>query len=811
MLLVAPAGYGKTTLARQWLRDRRHAWYQATPASSDVAALALGLAAAANAVVPGSARRLRTQLKAATDRETVGSVIADELAAELAKWPDEARFVIDDYQLISGSTSPESLIEWLVFETSVPFLIISRERPSWVTAKKLLYGEVREFGRTTLAMTHDEAATTLEHAHGEMPGLVSLAEGWPAVIGLAALLRGPAQLTVDEVPETLHQFFAEELYQGIDGDLQWALIRLSLAGALDPRVIRSLFGDDSTLILESGCRCGFLTRGAHGYEMHPLLRQFLRTKTVEFDAIAVAAAAEALASAYVKCELWDEAVAVAEECQLPAIILEVLQRALEETLSNGRVATVERWLDLAGMHAPTASVVRLAEIEVAFRTGSVATARDAARQLARTTRADDPLASKIYLRAGQISHLDDRVDEAVEFFAAAEECATGPSDLRQAVWSRFVSLTDLDDRSGASEVLETLERLPPLGVNDLLRARQARLQWALRWGGVTEALEATASSLSLVERSDDPFVRTGFLQTYAVALILAARYPEAFDIARREIEEAQRFKLDWVVPHALETQASALVGQRDFQSALKTLSEVRRIAAGNAHTELNVDVLKARVHLCSGSPERAVTLLEGRDSAATSPGMQGDFLATYGTALICSRRVSEGVAALDEAEEVTTHVEARTLGAFGRVIAIHFAEPKRAASQELRHACRVATETGNFDAFVTAYRTCPVLLTALVELGEEARGFREIACETDSALAIACGLIARQQAKRSNGELTRREREVLQLVSQGLSNQQIARTLWIAESTVKVHVRHLFEKLGVQSRTEAAAMAAEVL
>jgi len=47
MLLVAPAGYGKTTLARQWLHDQRHAWYQASPASSDVAALALGLAAAA--------------------------------------------------------------------------------------------------------------------------------------------------------------------------------------------------------------------------------------------------------------------------------------------------------------------------------------------------------------------------------------------------------------------------------------------------------------------------------------------------------------------------------------------------------------------------------------------------------------------------------------------------------------------------------------------------------------------------------------------------------------------------------------------
>ena len=44
ILLVAPAGYGKTTLARQWLAKagRQAAWYRATPASADVAALAAG-------------------------------------------------------------------------------------------------------------------------------------------------------------------------------------------------------------------------------------------------------------------------------------------------------------------------------------------------------------------------------------------------------------------------------------------------------------------------------------------------------------------------------------------------------------------------------------------------------------------------------------------------------------------------------------------------------------------------------------------------------------------------------------------------
>ena len=115
-------------------------------------------------------------------------------------------------------------------------------------------------------------------------------------------------------------------------------------------------------------------------------------------------------------------------------------------------------------------------------------------------------------------------------------------------------------------------------------------------------------------------VRTGFLQTYGIALILAARYADAAVIARREIEEAQRSNLDWVLPHALEMQASAAVGQRDFHNALKILGRVRRVAAGNAHTELNVDVLAARVHLCNGAPERSVEMLRGRDADATSPG-----------------------------------------------------------------------------------------------------------------------------------------------------------------------------------------------
>ncbi|MFE6736133.1 response regulator [Microbacterium sp. NPDC057659] len=55
--------------------------------------------------------------------------------------------------------------------------------------------------------------------------------------------------------------------------------------------------------------------------------------------------------------------------------------------------------------------------------------------------------------------------------------------------------------------------------------------------------------------------------------------------------------------------------------------------------------------------------------------------------------------------------------------------------------------------------------------------------------------------------LTAREREVLELIDQGAANREIATRLFITEATVKTHVVHLLEKLGVSSRTAAAAEA----
>lgn len=55
--------------------------------------------------------------------------------------------------------------------------------------------------------------------------------------------------------------------------------------------------------------------------------------------------------------------------------------------------------------------------------------------------------------------------------------------------------------------------------------------------------------------------------------------------------------------------------------------------------------------------------------------------------------------------------------------------------------------------------------------------------------------------------LSPREQEVLQQIARGASNKEIARTLEIAETTVKIHVQHILRKLGVSSRVQAAVVA----
>jgi DNA-binding NarL/FixJ family response regulator len=66
------------------------------------------------------------------------------------------------------------------------------------------------------------------------------------------------------------------------------------------------------------------------------------------------------------------------------------------------------------------------------------------------------------------------------------------------------------------------------------------------------------------------------------------------------------------------------------------------------------------------------------------------------------------------------------------------------------------------------------------------------------------------QAQLPQERLSPREREVLQLLTQGQTNREIAHNLTVSVSTIKIHVEHILAKLGVSDRTQAAVRAIEL-
>ena len=281
-MLVAPAGYGKTTLARQWIAGKRHAWLRATPRTADFGALGVTLLDAAQAVTPDIGPRFRQWLHARRGGEDV-SLPARLLAQDLSSWPAQAWLVIDDYHLLPPEV--DSLIRCLRELRTLRLLVTARERPPWSTSRDLLYGHIYELGADGLAMSPLEAAEVLRDQGARSSRRHRARQGWPAVIGsLSFATMGRQDPKRQRWLPTLHKYIAEELYSSVTEHNQAGLLQLSLLSAVTHDRAAALLGERGLEVLEESVRVGFVTEHQRGtYSIHPLLREFLHRKLLVMD------------------------------------------------------------------------------------------------------------------------------------------------------------------------------------------------------------------------------------------------------------------------------------------------------------------------------------------------------------------------------------------------------------------------------------------------------------------------------------------------------------------------------------------------
>jgi DNA-binding CsgD family transcriptional regulator len=812
IVMTGPAGYGKTTLAMEWLQGRDSVvWYRATNASADVAAFSAGLADVIAGLVPGAGERLRQRLRVADTPERAARPLAELLAEDIADWPKGALLVVDDYHLVADSAPVEDFFDWLL--TLAPqfrVLVTSRRRPRWASARRILYGEITEIGRDQLAMNAEEAGRVLEDRSTEsVRALVAQAEGWPALIGLAALTAS-REIPEERVSEALYRYFADEVLRAEAPDVERFMLLASVPSTVDARILREVLGiEEPEPILARLVAQGLLHPAGDQFRFHPLLRAFLRRKLeVDDPGLYGDLTDRAIGNARAGHH-WEDAFELAVLSNRTSVAIDVLEEAASDLLAAGRIETLERWLSDSGHVGIDHPGAVLVQAEVMLRKGRLSEAAAIAEALAKQLGPDVAHASKAWYLGGQALYLRSESQAALRFQRRAHESALSAEDVKRALWGLAMTEAELglDD---AEAHIDSLEEMAAGDLNAALRVGLGRQIVAANRGSFEGIWDIISPLTSVADHADDPMARTTLWANAAYLCVARADYARGAALANRALESCVRFRLDFAKGYCLGYMAAADAGLRRFGIAAQRLREVQSLAEqqDNSYLRIMQAVLSVRLALSKGRAHEALEFQALLDEVWFPPASRGELLSLLAIARATQGDTEGAMEQLRLARQITGAVESRFYGGFAELIAQMRAQSAPNKSRErLEQLIDEARRADFFDAFVIAYRAFPTLLS---EIGDAAR-FRGthpvLRRANDIPLARGFGIAISPIAGEGRSTLTKRESEVLALLNQGLSNAEIAKRLFITESTTKVHVHHILEKLGARTRLQAVVLA----
>lgn len=315
VLICCPAGYGKTTLVQEYLIrfEKRTAWYQATEDISNfytfVSYLVYSLKALkaefGNSVLE-VIESSKESMNISKDLKTIVSTVMGTFVNEFVQsFDEETILVIDDLHNLGKPDWLNSAFESLLenFPENLRMIITTRQHPEFDVSRFRAKRKLLELDKEDLIFNNEEIIQVLEkiyslkYSSDELNLLEDKLKGWITGIHLIIQAYGKdinkAKLESSVIPETIFQFFANDIFNNLNEEVQDFLLNSSLLDSFTPEICDNLFQmtksneiirllQDRNIFIESSQIADneqdkLLTL----FNYHSLFRDYLQTKQKE--------------------------------------------------------------------------------------------------------------------------------------------------------------------------------------------------------------------------------------------------------------------------------------------------------------------------------------------------------------------------------------------------------------------------------------------------------------------------------------------------------------------------------------------------
>ncbi len=857
-LLSAPVGFGKTTLLSTWLNQLPAstlvAWITLDAGDNDPARFLAYLFGALQIDRPDTLRAPRLP---ALDE------ILTPLINQLSASSRPIVLVLDDYHLIEA-TAVHHAVSFLIDHQPGPLhlVIASRADPPLPLPRLRARDQLLELRQSNLCFTSDEAAQFLTRTIGqplpeaEAQALTARTEGWIAGLQLAAVsLRAQ---TPQQAHAFIHSFtgsdrfvldyLGEEVLAHQPADLQTFLLQTSILDRLTGPVCDEVTTRrDSAAVLDRLDRANLfimpLDNERRWYRYHRLFADLLQR---HLSQTRFAEVSDLHRRASVWCEQHDfinEAIDHALAAGDLERAADLIEREAEPTLMRSEAATLLHWIAaLPDRLVQTRSTLLFYDAWARVLSGQPLGEEELQQRAALITESG----AHVELLRAALALMQGRISGAILLARQASIHLPPNAPFLQSIAAWLLSIARLSDGdvTGAAALKDTIEMAQQsgsiatavLGLCRLadLRMRQARLHEA-------EALNQRALELALDNDGQplpiacEPLMGLGDIARERNQLETARRYlQQGIELAKQwRAVGAQRGLLALAVLHQAQGDSTRATAAMQEAAELAQRSELTEI------DDLTVALMAAQLAIRQGDLAAAERWADARGLTGQieTIGTHADRewvvqhlrkyeWVTFARLRLAQRRYAEGLDLLDTWLPKFDRIDrAQTVISIEiyRALALHGSQRRAEALAALEHALTLAEPEGYARIFLdegeplrllivdfrvwiethaldAAYRTCLVSYTDRL-----LSGFAPVIQEPLAA-------IQNRQSPIQNliEPLSARELEILRLIADGLTNQEIADRLVLSLPTIKWHTGNLYGKLGVNSRTQAVAKAREL-